>query len=813
MAVRNSVFPDCTSIGTVTVPPSSRTTRRSIQSRWLPGIGLLPAALWALAPGSQPAAARAIEQPGIKASPEQAAVSSATAHARAVLSRLGVDTQRMTLTLSKNEQSAYRVHTTGDHLVIEGNSAVALVHGAVRYLGSQGALAVSWEGVRARPFRIEPGYDSGVVTSPFALRAYLNPCTFGYTTVWWNWPRWEREIDWMAAHGIDTPLAMEGQEYVWRALWREQGLSDAEVSASFAAAPFLPWQRMGNLAGYRAPLSSGWIEKKHVLQQRILERMRALGMKPVLPAFSGYVPKAFADRHPEARIYRMREWEGFPGTYWLDPSDPLFARIAGRFIALYNATYGPGQYYLLDAFNEMVPPIAEDGSDARAATYGDAIANTAATRAAALPKNVRDARLAAYGERLYRSITATAPDATWVMQGWLFGADKAFWTPDAITAFLSRVPDERMLILDIGNDRYPGIWQSSGAFDGKRWVYGYVHNYGGSNPVYGDPAFYRADLGSVLRTPAHGAMAGFGMFPEGLHSNSLAYDYAYDLAWGELDADGSARPLNAWLADYLRARYGRSSPELIAAWDKVIAGTYATRYWSPRWWQDRAGAYLLFKPPTLAGADYPAAPADPATLREGIDALLAQAPRFAGEPLYMYDLIDFTRHYASLRIDDRLKRAIAAYKAGDVPGGDRAAAEVARLANRVDALTGNQQETLGSWIADARAYGDTPAEKARFAQEAKAIVTVWGGKGHLSDYASRAWQGLYAGYYLPRWQMFLAAQRRAALAGKPMDETATAAAINAWEQRWLTDGGLWPRHRPEMPLNAVRDLLTETDRP
>jgi hypothetical protein len=41
------------------------------------------------------------------------------------------------------------------------------------------------------------------------------------------------------------------------------------------------------------------------------------------------------------------------------------------------------------------------------------------------------------------------------MQGWLFGSDKAFWTPEAIAAFLSRVPGDRMLVLDIGNDRYP----------------------------------------------------------------------------------------------------------------------------------------------------------------------------------------------------------------------------------------------------------------------------------------------------------------------------------------------------------------------
>lgn len=758
-----------------------------------------------LSPSSLPVASAAPAYP--------AAAPTDVAAARATLARLGVDMAHVRLALRRSEKPFYRVRSSARAFLVEGSSPVALVHGAARYLGQQGSLFVGWDGARARTLRALPGYDSGEVTSPFALRAYLNTCTFGYTTPWWDWARWEREIDWMAAHGVDTPLAMEGQEYVWRALWQEQGLSEGEILAGFSAAPFLPWQRMGNIAAYRGPLSAGWVEKKHVLQRRILGRMRELGMKPVLPAFSGYVPQAFADRHPEAKIYRMREWEGFPGTYWLDPSDPLFTRLAARFIALYNQTYGSGQYYLVDAFNEMVPPIAEDGSDARAATYGDAIANSAAARAAAIPKAVRDARLADYGERLYHSITAAAPDATWVMQGWLFGADKAFWTPDAIAAFLSRVPDERMLILDIGNDRYPGIWQASNAFDGKRWVYGYVHNYGGSNPVYGDPAFYRADMQAALRHPGRGRMDGFGLFPEGLHSNPLAYAYAYDLAWGEIDGKGDARPLDAWLSDYAHARYGRTSPALVSAWQAVVAGAYGTRYWTPRWWQSRAGAYLFFKPPTIKGTDYPAAPGDSASLRRGIDALLTQAPALRREPLYIQDVVDLTRHYASLRLDERLKVAIAAYHSGDVAAGDKAAADLTRLAGLIDDIAGNQQETLGSWIAEARAYGDSAEEKDRFTEQAKAIVTVWGGRGNLSDYASRAWQGLYTGYYLPRWQAFFAAQRAAIVAHRPFDEAGINGAIRAWEQRWLTDGRLWPRRRPAAPLAAARRLLAEADRP
>lgn len=754
-----------------------------------------------LATVMQPFAVAAKDTPALAETTGETSVASAAA----ALARFGIPADRLALTLKPDARAAhYRVRIHGGRIAAEGTSSVALVRGVVATLEKLGRLHVSWEGNRLGSLADLPDMDTGDVASSFALRAYLNTCTYGYTTPWWGWDRWEQEIDWMAAHGADTPLAMEGQEYVWRELWRESGLSETEIAEGLSAAPFLPWQRMGNLAGYRAPLSSGWIEKKHQLQLRILQRMRALGMKPVLPAFAGYVPEAFAKAHPDARIYKMRAWEGFAPTYWLDPSDPLFAQLAARFVTLYNRTYGEGEYYLADAFNEMIPPIAEDGSDAAAAEYGDSIANTAATRAAALPPAVRNARLAAYGERLYHSITAAAPKATWVMQGWLFGADKTFWTPEAIAAFLSRVPDERMLILDIGNDRYPGIWQKTQAFDGKAWTYGYVHNYGGSNPVYGDLEFYRRDMAALHADPHKGRLTGFGMFPEGLHSNSIVYDYVYDLAWGEPD-----RPMADWLGEHLKARYGEATPALTKAWELAAAGAYRTKYWEPRWWQQHAGAYLFFKRPMADGADYPDAPGDPAKLREGIAALLAAAPA-RPSPLLTYDIVDLTRHYASLELDRLLKATLTAYGDGKLEQGDRDRLRLNALARRIDLLAGNQQETLGSWIADARAYGDMPAEKDRFEEEAKAIVTIWGGEGHLSDYASRAWQGLYAGYYLPRWDSFLTARRAAAASGKPLDEAATLGAILDREQQWIADGREWKRRKPKDPIKLVHSILEET---
>lgn len=736
-----------------------------------------------------------------------AAPAGGTAAAKASLERLfGQRLAGIGLSLAPSgPRPWYAVSSSGGRVSISGDSPVALVRGAYAYLRQAGLAHVSWEGDRVVQRGALPAFASGKVESPFRHRAYLNTCTFGYTTPWWGWRRWAREIDWMAAHGVDMPLAMEGQEYVWRALWREFGLSEAELADYFSGPAFTPWHRMGNIEGYRAPLPTSWIDKKKALQVQILGRMRSLGMTPILPAFGGYVPKAFARKNPKARIYRMRPWEGFHETYWLDPADPLFAKIAGRFLALYTQAYGAGTYYLADSFNEMLPPINVDGADARDAAYGDGTANTAATKAKVeVDPALKAQRLAAYGKAIYDSIRQARPDAVWVMQGWLFGADSHFWDPAAISAYLSRVPDDKLMILDIGNDRYPDVWKNAKAFGGKPWIYGYVHNYGGSNPVYGDLDYYRRDIAGVAANPEHGKLAGFGMFPEGLHNNSIVYEAVYDLAWGS-----GRESTAAWLSTYARSRYGRTTPELDAAMTLLVQGAYSTRYWSPRWWKSKAGAYLFFKRPTATVGDFPPHPGDRAKLDAAVRALAAQAPAFANQPLFVLDLVDAARHLASLEIDNQLQAAVAAYRKGDLVAGDRARAQVEALALQIDALLGVQPETLATWIDDARAYGDSPADAAAYVANAKAQVTVWGGEGNLNDYASKAWQGLYRDFYLPRWSRFLDALKAAGTGA--FDEAAVTKEGVVWERAWVAADAVYKRERPTEPIAGVRRLIAQLD--
>jgi len=71
----------------------------------------------------------------------------------------------------------------------------------------------------------------------------------------------------------------------------------------------------------------------------------------------------------------------------------------------------------------------------------------------------------------------------------------------------------------------------------------------------------------------------------------------------------------------------------------------------------------------------------------------------------------------------------------------------------MDKLMATQPTTLlGKWLTDARAWGADADEKDALERNARALLTLWGPRGEIADYASRQWSGLLAGYYYARWQ-------------------------------------------------------------
>ncbi|MDB4339416.1 hypothetical protein N9995_00270 [bacterium] len=247
---------------------------------------------------------------------------------------------------------------------------------------------------------------------------YENVCTHSYTQAWWDWARWEREIDWMAMNGINLPLALTGQEAVMQRVFLKMGLTKEQITSYFTGPAFLAWNRMINIRNWGGGLSQSWIDGQQALQQRILARERSLGMTPVLPAFAGGVPEAMQEVHPNAKFTRHGNWGGFAPenccVLMVAPKDPLFHRIGRAFVEEVIATYGSDHIYSCDTFNENRPTAAagEHGLDF----------------------------LTQSAEAVIKSMQAADSRAVWLMQGWLFMNDARFWQAPQLEAYLKGVP-------------------------------------------------------------------------------------------------------------------------------------------------------------------------------------------------------------------------------------------------------------------------------------------------------------------------------------------------------------------------------------
>lgn len=123
-----------------------------------------------------------------------------------------------------------------------------------------------------------------------SLRYDFNYCTYSYTMAFWDWKRWEKEIDWMALHGINLPLAVVGQECVWKNMLEKLGYTKEEINKFIAGPAFLAWWAMNNLEGWGGPNPDSWYTQQEALQKKILKRMREYGIEPVFPGYSGMVP-------------------------------------------------------------------------------------------------------------------------------------------------------------------------------------------------------------------------------------------------------------------------------------------------------------------------------------------------------------------------------------------------------------------------------------------------------------------------------------------------------------------------------------------
>ncbi|MBE9586634.1 alpha-N-acetylglucosaminidase [Mucilaginibacter sp. JRF] len=646
-------------------------------------------------------------------------------------------------------KDVFELDNRDDKIVLRGSNGLSVASALNYYLKNYCNSDIGWNGTNLNLPVTLPVVNSKIhKATPYKYRYYLNYCTFNYTMAWWDWERWQKEIDWMALNGINMPLAITGEEAIWQQVYKEMGFTDKELDAFFSGPAYFSWFWMGNIDSWGGPLPQHWMDSHKQLQKQILERERSFGMTPVLSSFTGHVPPSFKQKFPNARVKKTNWDAGFPDVYILDPDDAMFEQIGKKYIEAQTKEFGTDHFYSADTFNENIPPTNDS-------TYLDGMS-----------------------KKVLHSMTAADPKAVWVMQGWMFHYNSKFWQQQQIKALLNAVPDEHMIVLDLYSESHP-VWNRTDAYYGKPWIWNMLQNFGGNISMFGRMRHVAADPAIALHDPESKNMVGIGITPEGIEQNPALFALMLENVWRDTPIDA-----DAWIKNYAQRRYGAINTNADKAWNLLLNSVYSGGL------TEGGPESIIIARPTqqktidrvLTKLNY-----DPTKLVQAWELLINASDSLKQSDGYQYDVVDVTRQVLANYATPLQQQWVSAYKSNNKEEFKRHSTAFLQLMDDMDALLATRKDfLLGKWINEARANGITAKEKDLYEFNARDLVTLWGDKeSGLREYSNRQWSGLIKGYYKPRWQLYFTGLSKAMATGKAFDEAAFDKAVKNWEWQWV----------------------------
>ncbi|SPE24933.1 Alpha-N-acetylglucosaminidase [Candidatus Sulfotelmatomonas gaucii] len=642
--------------------------------------------------------------------------------ARAALKRL-IPSLQSQISLSKISSGdggdAFRISGTKGNIQVEATSNVAALFGVNWYLRYVAHLQISSNGDQLRFRGKLPGPPEAIEKkSPYRYRYALNENTDGYSTPYWDWAHWEREIDLLAASGINAMLVERGADEVLYRTFRELGYPDGEIRQWIAQPAHQNWQLMGNLCCFDEPISRQLLERRTQSARQMVARLRELGITPVLPGYFGIVPEGFAKRHPGAHVVAQGTWNGFSRPGWLDPRDPLFAEVAAAFYRHERELFGDTSIYDMEPFQEGGTP-------------GKVPVSAAA-------------------KRIQQMLNLAHPDALWMMLA---------WQDNPSPVLLEGVNRNRLLIVDIEQGRTPHEAREAD-FRGAHYLFGGLWEFGGRTTLGANLYDYAVRLPAMGTRPGS-KMAGTAYFSEGLDTNPAAFTLFTEMAWREQPVD-----VIEWSKGYARSRYGSDDPHAERAWQILMQTVYSgmADSVSNHGERDAATESLFAAQPSLTATKASIWAPDqlryaPEELESALTELLEAGPAVRATATYQYDLVDVARQVISNWSRAALPQIKDAYDHRDEAQFQSLAQRWLKMMDLEDAmLATNSSFLLGRWLDAVTPWAASDGEMRRLQFDARSILTTWGDRtaseAGLHDYGNKEWAGLISGYYRPRWQLY-----------------------------------------------------------
>lgn len=624
----------------------------------------------------------------------------------------------------------FDVSCDGKKVTVKGPNNVSLATGINCFLNKAG-IDISWNAPTASLPRRLPLMEESH-TSKVGYRYYLNFCTHSYSMAFWDWRRWQQEIDWMALHGVNLPLITEGMECVWKkVLMDDYGYPTlGGVNKFVTGSAYYGWFYMNNMTEWGGPQPQSWFDQREQLARQIFRRLKEYGIKPVIPGYVGMIPKDFFHYATKATSWKPSDiissglWCQFTRPYFVNDTTKL-KEFAKCYYQAIDNLYGEEldtHYYAIDPFHE--------GS---------------------VPKGV-DASLSI--EAMWHALKDYDKDAVWVAQ---------HWQGNPTADLTHTIPGGRLLILDLHGDSNGETSLGGNSTDkqGKKhqWVWCMTNNFGGNVGLFGRMRQVMDCFYEVARNQKTNHLSGIGAIPEGIENNNVLFDMIYELPW----TCDTPYTLDSWLRHYITLRYGitentdpRTFRLLLSAWNRLAKGIYNCPNAAQ---QGTTESVFMMRPAVKPGSVSTWANStwywDLEDLRTAASEFLSVAGKLRNNDNYRYDLVDIMRQ----ALADKGKEMLDSISKSSQDK-DKLQRIFLDMILDQDKLVGTRREfRLGTWIEMARALGTDDNEKNLYEKNARMLLTTWGGEqqcngGGLHDYANREWNGLLSSYYYPRWAAY-----------------------------------------------------------
>ena len=679
----------------------------------------------------------------------------------------GASRKIMTETV-RSDRDFFEITSKNGNPLIRGNNYVSIASGINWYLKYSVGVHLTWNSMHASlPATLPLVQGVERHTTDIKHRYYLNYCTLSYSMAFWDWKRWEQELDWMALHGINLCLDIVGTDVVWRNVLLKLGYTKDEANEFVAGPAFQAGWLMNNLEGWGGPNSDNWYQQRERLQKQIMKRMKELGINVGLPGYSGMVPHDAKERLG-LDVADPGKWNDYKRPAFLQPTSKRFAEIASIYYKEQQRLYGKADFYSMDPFHE--------GGNAGGV----------------------DLRKA--GEAIMGAMKAVNPNAVWVVQAW--GACP-------YPSMIKHLKNGDMLVLDLYSENRPqwgnseSTWYRKEGFNGHDWAFCMLLNFGGNVGMFGKlqhvvDEYYKARCSSFKST-----MKGVGLTMEGIENNPVMYELVSELPWR--DAKFSWKE---WLHDYVEARYGNiNNAKVHDAWLLLARSVYGA---GAKVVEQGCHESVLCARPALDVYQVSSWSEmeefyNPDDVINAARLMVEASHEVKANDNFRYDLVDVTRQAIAEQARYVYDEVVAAYKAKDRKMFDYTTKRFLDILLQQDRLLSSMPDFMvGGWIRSARNLGQNEQERNHYEWNARVQITTWGNRsaaerGGLREYAHKVWNGVLADFYYPRWKAYFEALA-ATLDGKPMKQLD----FYAMDEKWTLLHNVYPYEAQGNPVEFAQ---------